>query len=722
MNTVFLRVLEAEDKATALLEVVCDPAQARGHRRYDVDPTSFLRVPRSPFAYWVSERLRQVFVDLPRFESEGRTVKQGLASADDFRFVRAWWSVPPSTVGERWFPFAKGGLFAPFYRDVTPVVNWERSGEEIRNNLNDRGGIRSNVWMLKDTSTQFFFRSGLTWPLRGVRFSAQAVPQGCVFSVAGKMAFTPAPNHGWLLALFNALVFDKFIAFFAGKIGGVQYEVGLIQNIPVPRPSDNTVVNLAAHGRRAWSLKRSLDTRTEISHAFTLPTLLQMQGTHAAVRAMAWSERVRAIDTELAGIQAEIDERCFELYGINQADRHAMTEGFGTPESDDAPSGGESDSEEDADDDSEEANSTADATALAAELASWVVGVAFGRFDVRLATGARPMPTEPEPFDPLPVCSPGMLTGVDGLPLAQPPAGYPVAFPETGVLVDDPGHPQDLTAAVRAVFDVVFGADADRWWNDVAALLDPKGHDLRSWLAGSFFEHHLKRYSKSRRKAPILWQLGTPSGRYSVWLYAHRLTRDSLFQLQNEVVGQKLMHEERQLASLRQNAGAGPSASERKEIAAREAFVEELRAMLDDVKLVAPLWNPNLDDGVVLTMAPLGRLVPQHKPWQRELRSKWEELAVGKYDWAHVAMHLWPERVIPKCAADRSVAIAHGLEDVFWVEGVDGKWKPSATPARPVDELVDERSSPAVKAALKSILNVANAASSSASARSRSGR
>ena len=69
-------------------------------------------------------------------------------------------------------------------------------------------------------------------------------------------------------------------------------------------------------------------------------------------------------------------------------------------------------------------------------------------------------------------------------------------------------------------------------------------------------------------------------------------------------------------------------------------------------------------------MAPLWRLVPQHKPWQKELKSKWDELAAGKYDWAHLAMHLWPERVVPKCATDRSLAIAHGLEDVFWVKAM----------------------------------------------------
>ena len=42
-------------------------------------------------------------------------------------------------------------------------------------------------------------------------------------------------------------------------------------------------------------------------------------------------------------------------------------------------------------------------------LLSWAVGVAFGRFDWRLATGERQALPEPDPFDPLPRKSPGML-------------------------------------------------------------------------------------------------------------------------------------------------------------------------------------------------------------------------------------------------------------------------------------------------------------------------
>src|SRR5262249_53467773 len=174
-----------------------------------------------------------------------------------------------------------------------------------------------------------------------------------------------------------------------------------------------------------------------------------------------------------------------------------------------------------------------------------------------------------------------------------------------GILVDDPGHPRDLTAAARRVFDEVFDVCADAWWDEAAATLDPKDRNLRAWLASSYFEHHIKRYSKSRRRAPILWQLGTVSGCYSIWLYAHRLSRDTFFRLQNDVVALKLAHEERHLTSLVQSAGGNPSAKERKEIAAEEVAIEDLRTMLEEVRRVAPLWNRTLDDGVVLTMAPL---------------------------------------------------------------------------------------------------------------------
>ncbi len=663
MKTVFLRALEAVDKEPVIRKAITEPKAVLGTQRFEVDTASFASMPRSPFAYWVSDQLRRLFRELPPFEAEGRMVKQGLATADDFRFVRGWWEVLPQQSGKRWVLFAKGGKFSPFYADIYLLVNWESSGVEISNFRNVGSGRIAS----RPQNTDFFFRPGLTWPLRTKsELSMRAMPKNAIFSHKGPAIFLRNDAQGDILATLSVVSSSAFralvevqLAAADAKPGGAahSFEVGVIQGAPMPSITHQLDEDiLASSAKRMWSLKRLLDTHMETSHAFVLPALLQVGGETLVQRSIAWVQQVCAVNVNVTDLQAEIDQRCFDLYGIDEADRRTITEGFATGVYDPSKEDTDADPHEEG-----ETERTPDAVALAAELVSWAAGAAFGRFDVRLATGDRPLPDEPEPFDLLPICSPAMLTGDDDLPLTSAPAGYPLSFPENGILVDDPGHPRDLATAVRAVFDVIFGDRAEAIWQETEALLDPKNHDLRAWLASAFFEHHLKRYSRSRRKAPILWQLGVPSGRYSVWLYAHRLTRDSFFQIQSDVVEPKILYEERQLTSLIQDSGGSPSAKQRREIVAQEAFIEELRVMLEDVKRVAPTWNPTLDDGIVLTMAPLWRLVPQHKAWQRELKGKWKELEAGEYDWAHLAMRLWPERVKAKCATDQSLAIAHGL-------------------------------------------------------------
>ena len=111
--TTFLRLIADKDKQSALAEAV----RLGGRNVFEVDPASFTQVPGAPFAYWVSEPVRQTFERHQAFYNEERAVKQGLATADDFRFVRTWWEIPKPSL--RWYGYAKGGSFLnsmPIYR------------------------------------------------------------------------------------------------------------------------------------------------------------------------------------------------------------------------------------------------------------------------------------------------------------------------------------------------------------------------------------------------------------------------------------------------------------------------------------------------------------------------------------------------------------------------------------------------------------------------------
>ena len=59
--SVFLRLLNERDKAAALLEV-CSQQRAAGAdaRIFEVPPQAFDAVPGKPFAYWVSEAVREI--------------------------------------------------------------------------------------------------------------------------------------------------------------------------------------------------------------------------------------------------------------------------------------------------------------------------------------------------------------------------------------------------------------------------------------------------------------------------------------------------------------------------------------------------------------------------------------------------------------------------------------------------------------------------------------
>jgi hypothetical protein len=99
MSTLFFRLLQHEDKSTALVETVDDLRSGQLPKYvYAVNPESFGQVPGSPFAYWVSDRILKLFLDEPPLESEGRQVRAGLQTSDDFRFVRTWWEVSPCSI------------------------------------------------------------------------------------------------------------------------------------------------------------------------------------------------------------------------------------------------------------------------------------------------------------------------------------------------------------------------------------------------------------------------------------------------------------------------------------------------------------------------------------------------------------------------------------------------------------------------------------------------
>ena len=205
--------------------------------------------------------------------------------------------------------------------------------------------------------------------------------------------------------------------------------------------------------------------------------------------------------------------------------------------------------------------------------------------------------------------------------------------------------------------------DSEKTIEEIEAFLGDPIEKVFEKTSG-FFGSHFKSHSQSRRQAPIYWPLQTPSGSYTLWVYYPRFDRQVLFTCVNDFIEPKLKTINEDCSTLR-NINSRDSDKE-KQLEKLINLKLEIETFRDDLLRISTFWQANSNDGVIINAAPFWRLF-QHKPWQKKLKETWGKMEDGDYDWAHLAYAIWPERVLKKCHQDRSLAIAHNVEDELWI-------------------------------------------------------
>lgn len=634
-----------DSKADKLLEACGAAAYGRlqEHLFYS-KPKSFLKLPNAVLGFQFPWFVRRLFeLEEPLTEKGCRSFKGHDFKADQHFML--FWEIPfgfPGAMGSSaWSWVFNGGDWLPYYHPTKYVAPYGEEGSLLKDHPNV---------LLRNVASQG--KPGVGYGKRGQFLDAQIIGSGHAYTAEGIGAVVKSEDDAFFFAsLLNSRLFQFIINLYCGQHKSTSY----VNLFPVPSISQNEYNKIIQNSQLIWKLKQAWQARNETDIIFMRPHLLSVKGDSIKEKILHLLNDETKFDQQIKELTEYNNQLFFDLYKLKSEDIGLVNEYCASMPEDRVWSEGPINNK---------------AYKYVNALFSSFLGCIYGRWNINLFFERKNSDSFPEPFDQPPSCPIGILKNEKGLPAEarDVPADYPLPVNWSGILVDDEGDIKDIVSRIREAIEVIWNDNAENIEQEACEIIGVKS--LREYFSkpNNFFSDHLKRYSKGRRKAPIYWPLSTKSGSYTLWLYYNRLTDQTLFTCVNDFVNPKIDTISKDIERLQKELSESGDAEKRAELEKLQDFRQELTDFHDEMLRIAKLpYKPDLNDGVIITASPLWKLF-RLKKWQNDLKSCWEKLETGEYDWAHLAYSIWPDRVREKCKTDRSIAIAHDLEHLCEIE------------------------------------------------------
>lgn len=587
---------------------------------YVAKSVEFDNLPNTVIGYYFGNDILKLFKNT-NLESRNIIARNGhtLTSATHFRL---FYEIPSNSISYK--VMYNGSTYSLFYSYYRELCYWGINGKLLASN--------SNVVL---RNQNYHFLQGVGYGKRGEILDAHIFKKDMLFTVEG-YAFSNI-NDSESLAL-NSLL-DSILGQYALNLyTGQHKQTGNVNLLPMPdyatRQSDiERIVNAIIDIKRKWF---SLD-ETNLEYHGLIAQMHIDTTIDAALDKM--QEQLTADYARYEELVKENDDLWMDLADIDRDSEFRQTlNGYKSRRP----------YEELLSIDGASCQNVIDKKVMAQEIVMELVGMAFGRWNTAYAKGEQAIPEFGDVFDALPFM-PVVSQGE-----AVCPAQLDV--PTDGILTNNSDSSLCLASHVREVMHYLWADRADDMEYELCQLIGCKS--LQAYLASptGFFDYHFKRYTKSRRKAPIYWLLASEDGTVDYWVYYPKLSKNTLPQL--------IIRLREQQEQLRTRLNAALAAHDKTQESQIRAEQEQVEGMMDELnRIFAAGYVPNHDDGVPVTAAPLLHLAAS-RPWRVECEKNMELLEKGDYDWSHLAMSMYPARVTQKAKKDWCMALTHGLEHI----------------------------------------------------------
>lgn len=590
----------------------------RKEKIYRAKQNDFKKIPGSPVAYWVNEKVYHVFENGVRFKTIGDT-RQGMATSDVNRFTRLWYEVDCCNIGwnyskldstedgvHTWYPYIKGGTFRKWYGNEDYLVNWKFNGKEVKEYAAKL--YKSYSRTIKNISE--YLKPCISWGMVTTNnLSVRYYPAGHIFDIAGCCCFSNDDVRLYLLGFLNSCIANTFCKILNPTIN---MNVGDIGNLPLivsktyKEKVDFGVERCIELAKLDWnSFETSWDFKCHplISVISQNRTLFDdITDIDLAECYTCWENECNERFNQLKANEEELNRIFIDIYGLQDEL---------TPEVEDK----------------DVTVRKADLQHDIKSLVSYAVGCMFGRYSLDeegLVLAGQPF--EAHFFEAsAPVCG----TGFAGAPGASVPIGEFYYKTDEGVkkctynpdkdniipICDEEYFSDDIVSRFCEWVKIVYGEKSLETNLDfIAKALGNKGNTsrevIRNYFLNDFFKDHCNTYSVTGSgKRPIYWLFdsGKQNG-FKALIYMHRYDADTVGRVRTDYLHRAQKYVETAMQSAQYTIDNAASASEKsKATKAVTKYTKQLAEMKIYDEAIAHVANQrieiDLDDGVKVNYA-----------------------------------------------------------------------------------------------------------------------
>lgn len=487
----------------------------------NIPQTNFEKIPGSPIAYWVSDKILELIELNPVMANVGEA-KQGLSTADNNRFIRLWSEVSifkssfKNDDGFKWYPFNKGGDKRKWYGNRNHLINWENDGEELRNYKNS--AVRNS---------EYYFKECISWGLiTSGGNSFRYYDDSFIFDAAGS-SFFPSDNIYGFLAYSNS----KFVSAFSKVLNPtLNFSNGVYASLPAIVPKEN---NFEILGKRCVTIsKKDWDSR-ETSWDFEQSPLLN-ESNSLEEAYQVWETVVTQDFFQLHSNEEELNRIFIDIYGLQDEltpevalkditilqeeltgkDLEALEPKF-------------------------RAEGAAaiylpiDKAEVMQQFISYAIGLFMGRYrlDKPGLNIAHPNPTVEE-LQSYHYNNGHVTIDEDAI---VPLMGTAANFKD------------DALYQIQELLDTIWGKDTRT--ENLNFLQDGLNKDLEKYLVKDFWNYHCKMY----KKKPIYWLFSSKKGAFQVLVYMHRMNAFTVEKIRANYLLEHLKHLNAEITALENN-------------------------------------------------------------------------------------------------------------------------------------------------------------------------